>query len=263
MSNRHLRWGLLTVVVVLMGLSVRAERPAGFFVGGGFNLQNVNGDGYVTTCFVDGGWTDDPFSVVDDEDFGWNGRLLTGFHGTVGYRFPVYGNKAMAVSLALAGHLRKNGGSESFSEHQDDLSYNTFLISDTPILDSAGIYLAATRFDLITARFCLSYYIRDPFYVSMGMEYARIRLGLKKYYYFDGGLTGFLSVDTWDDALGYVIGGGGDIPLNSKFYLNTTFYYSLTHYTGSKFYSTTGPFNGTDIDIGGADLGMELRYYLK
>lgn len=115
--------------------------------------------------------------------------------------------------------------------------------------DSYGVE-AGSLYDQTTLRLTGQFYLNRMFFLTGGVEYIAIKTG---YYLEDSYLYSYK-----DHTIGSVLGLGWEQSLNDKFSLITTANYAFAKYEGDGL-----RYDDMDLNIGGFDLGMELRYYVK
>jgi len=250
----RIRSTALTLVILLI-ISASIHADTGFFIGGGFVGQRMNGTGDVTYTTYESGF-DLPRGAADyvvftyDFDvtksgvdgsagYSWDNRLLGGFTGTVGYRLSHRFSATVSYSI-----FRTKEGLVEFGEQDGwDGGYDQYEVDQSRV------------------RIMGQGYIYRSLFLTSGVEFTGLDIKIE-YEHVGRGITRADHFEDNYDMSGVVVGLGWEQPVWTKAAIVAVGTYSFTSYTNSEFILNTVR-EEIDIDFGGFDLAMELRYYLQ
>ena len=242
MSKRGTVIGLMALLVIAPTVAFAGD--GGLYFGFGMGGRMINGGGeYVPDNYYysDFEYSADP--IPSSTELSVDDNRLTCYNATIGYRT----SPRLSASLTFSNYASKDGDQSSVYSYpyRDYPSIN----ANTSGVASDDGFLVGAAYSQKTFRLTGQLYLGRLVFVTGGIEYVFMKRTLE----------GRTSDKVYSDhANGSVIGLGLEQPLNDKFTLVTVADYSFTRYKGDDL-----GLDDLDLNIGGFDLGMELRYYVK
>ena len=228
---------IMTVALLVIAPAVAVAGDGGLYFGIGMGGRMINGTGdYTKEGTIISEDLEETISYSADIDgvdiLGWNRDGMARWEVLAGYRFsPRFG-----ACVVFSSYLAKDR----------DYTYANTGRADTQQIINGEIKggtsaLPSSSYDQTTLRLAGQYYFTPIFFLNAGIEYIAIK-------------TSGSDADTY----GVVVGLGMEKELSNKFALVTTAGYSFARYKGDDL-----GYTDLNLNIGGLDLGMELRYYVK